>query len=163
MYPRVPAAHCAQTHTFHPSATGFLCKVPKESSGREEKHTENRLESMGEEETTNLSCSTTFRKIKETYQHLTWYILGYRENIQASEFCPRGNKKPGAGVSTQCQRESLRICIRNDKRIFSSWRQLIKIREDESNFKCRKSKAKLPEAWKNKETWHHQKFTIIFQ
>lgn len=65
-YPRAPAAQHAQTHTSPHSATGSLCKVPRESSGREETHTGNRPESVGKEETTNLSCSTTFRGKKET-------------------------------------------------------------------------------------------------
>ena len=67
---RQPLCRMCLTHTFPFSVAGSLCLLPRAvmivGIGRQlETHTESRQGSVGQGETTNLSCSYTFQKTKE--------------------------------------------------------------------------------------------------
>ena len=139
------------------------CARSQEKALVERKHTqETGQESVGKEETANLSCSTTFRKTKETLSAADTVHPRIQRRHTSFRILPQEGKEAWSRcIHTMPEKASESINISRMMKGFLSWRQLIKLREGECYFKCKKSNAKLQVTWKMKETRHHQKFTII--
>lgn len=77
-----PNANPTPSTTLQPASCVAPRAAGRANFGKQGVATENRPGAMLYEETTNLSCSATIRKIKG-YQQLAWYIVGSREDTKA--------------------------------------------------------------------------------
>lgn len=127
----------------------------KSSSVRKGLCTENWPRSMGKRETTNLNCSVSLGKQKQSFKQLAWWVLRSGKDIRSLRFLPQKGARSMKQVYPYNTEKAPDISKTNVMYLSvvsscKNWRRWLIT-----------SNAKLQGTSKIKETWHHQKVTKL--